>query len=60
MDTTTMPVMLTMHEAAEKFKLPYNFVRNMVLDKKVKIVRSGKKIFINESSLIELLNNGEE
>jgi excisionase family DNA binding protein len=54
-----IPIMLKIHEAATKFNLSYHFTRQLVLQKKVKYVKAGKKYLVNEQSLIDYLNEGE-
>lgn len=58
-DNGPMPVMLKIKEAALKFNLPEHFCRKLVWEKKVIFVKAGKKYLINEKSLCDYLNNGE-
>ena len=54
-----LPQMLTIKEAAKKAGLKPYFVRQLVLQNKIKYVKSGRKYLINLNSLIEFLNAGE-
>ncbi len=55
-----LPQMLTINDTAKQTKLSSYFIRQLVLQKKIKFVKSGKKFFVNLNSLRELLNNGEK
>ena len=54
-----IPIMLKIHEAAIKFSLPKHFMRQLVLQKRVRFVRAGRVYLINEKSLIDYLNKGD-
>ena len=54
-----VPQMLTIKEVAKKINLAPYFIRQLVLQNKVKFVRSGTKFFINFQSLLDYLNTGE-
>lgn len=54
-----IPTMLKINEAADKFRLPPFFCRQLVLQKKVKYVKAGNRYLINEKSLCDYLNEGE-
>ena len=51
--------METINEASKISGLAKYSIRQMVLQNKVKYVRTGKKYLINIESLIEYLNQGE-
>jgi len=59
-DVINIPVMVTIDAAAAKFGLSRHLVRSLVLEKKIKYVKSGKKYLVNEGSLISYLNEGDE
>ena len=54
-----LPQMLTINEAAKEAGLKTYFVRQLVLQNKIKYVKSGRKYLINLNSLIGFLNAGE-
>ena len=54
-----LPIMATINECAKNVGLAKYHVRRLVLQGKVKYVRSGSKYLVNVGSLIEYLNNGE-
>lgn len=56
----TLPRMETINSTAKLFNLPKYFVRQLVLQNKIKFVKAGKKYFVNVNSLIMYLNHGEE
>ena len=56
----TVPRMLTLREASEKSGLSYYCMRNLCLTGKVKHIRSGSKILVNETSLCKFLNSEED
>ena len=55
-----IPTMLKIHEAASKFNLSFHFTRQLVIQRKIKYVRAGNRYLINEKSLCDYLNEGEE
>ena len=54
-----IPTMKSISECSEIVGLAKYHVRRLVLQGKVKYVRSGSKYLVNVESLIEYLNNGE-
>ncbi len=54
-----IPTMKSISECSEIVGLAKYHVRRLVLQGKVKYVRSGSKHLVNVDSLIEYLNNGE-
>mgnify|MGYP001062997293 FL=1 len=54
-----IPTMKSISECSEIVGLAKYHVRRLVLQGKVKYVRSGSKYLVNVDSLIEYLNNGE-
>lgn len=54
-----IPLMKTINEVSEIVGLKKYHLRQLVLQNKVKFIKSGKKYLINLDSLIEYLNNGE-
>lgn len=54
-----MPHLETIRQTAKLAGLAVYHVRKLVLQGKVKYVRSGSKYLVNVDSLIEYLNNGE-
>lgn len=60
MNNTMIPKMITIPEAAKESGLPLHFLRQLCLNRKVKIVKAGKKYLINRDSLIQYLTEGDE
>lgn len=58
-NTKTIPQMMTIEKAAKFANLTKYHTRQLVLQGKVKFVKSGVKYLVNVDSLIEYLNNGE-
>ena len=54
----TVPVMKTIKETAKILGLSKYFVRQLVLQNKIKYVKSGTKFLINLENLINYLNSG--
>ena len=54
-----IPTMKSIRECSEIVGLAKYHVRRLVLQGKVKYVRSGSKYLVNVDSLIEYLNSGE-
>lgn len=54
-----IPTMKSISECSEIVGLAKYHVRRLVLQGKVRYVRSGSKYLVNVDSLIEYLNNGE-
>lgn len=54
----TLPLMLSIREAAEKTNLSYEFIRYLCNSGKIKCLRYGRKIMINAGSLVEFIENG--
>ena len=54
-----IPTMKSISECSEIVGLAKYHVRRLVLQGKVKYVRSGSKYLVNVDSLVEYLNNGE-
>ena len=50
--------MATINECSQYTGLSYHAIRMLVLENKVKSIRSGNKIFVNTNSLLKFL--GEE
>lgn len=58
--STAIPVMISIKEAAERFNLPENLIRQLVITKKVFSIQSGKKkYYLNLGSLVSFLNTGD-
>ena len=58
---TAIPVMLSIKEVAEKYRLPVHFVREAVRQKLVYSVQAGsRKIYINEASVVRWLSGGAQ
>ncbi len=57
--TIAIPTMLTIKETAKRTQLSETYVRNLVLNKKICFVRSGRKYLVNLEKLIEFLNTQE-
>ena len=53
------PQMVTINQAAEIVGLAKYHIRQLVLQNKIKFVKSGKKYFINLSTLIKYLETGD-
>ena len=58
-NTKTIPQMMTIEKAAKFANLTKYHTRQLVLQGKVKFVKSGVKYLVNVDRLIEYLNNGE-
>lgn len=54
-----LPQMETINKTAEITNLPKYFVRQLVLQRKIKYVKAGKKYLVNVDNLIEYLNTGD-
>jgi len=54
------PKMLSIAQTAKVMGLAKHYVRQLVLQGKVKYVRSGVKYLLNLDSLINYLNNGDD
>lgn len=54
-----IPTMKSISECSEIVGLAKYHVRRLVLQGKVKYVRSGSKYLVNVDNLVEYLNNGE-
>lgn len=55
-----IPTMKSINECASIVGLAKYYVRQLVLQNKVKYVMAGKKYLINLQSLLDYLNNGEK
>ena len=56
---TVIPEIKTISEASKIVGLTKYYVRKLVLQDKIKYVRSGVKYLLNMNSLINYLNNGD-
>lgn len=54
-----IPKMLSIAQTAKVIGLTKHYVRQLVLQDKIKYVRSGVKYLVNVDSLINYLNNGD-
>ena len=54
-----LPQMETINKTAKITNLPKYFVRQLVLQRKIKYVKAGKKYLVNVDNLIEYLNTGD-
>lgn len=52
-----LPVMLTVNETARNFCIAKHHVRQMALTGKVKAIRAGNKILINQQSVADYFNS---
>ncbi len=55
-----IPKMLSIAQTAKVIGLTKHYIRQLVLQGKVKYVRSGVKYLLNMDSLINYLNNGDD
>ena len=55
-----IPKMLSIAQTAKVIGLAKHYVRQLVLQGKVKYIRSGVKYHLNLDSLINYLNNGDD
>lgn len=55
-----IPKMLSIAQTAKVIGLAKHYVRQLVLQGKVKYIRSGVKYLLNLDSLINYLNNGDD
>ena len=54
-----LPQMETINKTAKIINLPKYFVRQLVLQRKIKYVKACKKYLVNVDNLIEYLNTGD-
>lgn len=59
MTISELPQMKTINQTAQLFGLAKHYIRQLVLNDKVKYVKAGKKYLINFESLITYLQEGE-
>ncbi len=52
-----IPVMLGIKETAQRFGIAQHFARQLALTGKVRAVRAGNKILINQASVADFFNN---
>ncbi len=52
-----IPVMLTVNQTAAAFGIAQHHARQLALTGRVKATRAGKKILINQQSVIDYFNN---
>lgn len=52
-----LPVMLTVNQTAAAFGIAQHHARQLALTGKVKATRAGKKILINQQSVIDYFNS---
>lgn len=55
-----IPCMITINEAAQIVKLAKYHIRQLVLQGKVKYIKTGRKYLLNLDSLINYLQNGDK
>ena len=55
-----VPCMITINEAAQIVKLAKYHIRQLVLQGKVKYIKTGRKYLLNLDSLIDYLKNGDK
>ena len=55
-----VPTFKTIAETSEFIGLSQYFVRKLIINQKIKYIKSGSKYLINIQSLIQFLQNGEE
>ena len=56
MSNNTLPIMLTVNQTAENFGIARHHARQLALSGKVKAVRTGNKILINQQSVSDFFN----
>lgn len=54
-----MPTMKTIRRAAEETGLSYEYVRQLIRERKIVYVKAGVKFLVNMEKLKEYLNQGE-
>lgn len=59
MSVLSIPIMLTIPEAAERTGLSKHYLRQLVLQGKIVYISAGRKYLINMNSLAAFLNKGE-
>ena len=59
MPEKNIPQMETIDKSAKIAGLPKHYVRQLVLQRKIKFVKAGKKYLVNMDSLAEYLNTGD-
>lgn len=55
----TIPTMVTIKEAATRTGLSYEYIRQLIREKKIVHVMAGRKFLVNMEKLVEYLNQGE-
>ena len=54
-----IPTMLSVRETARKTKVSETYIRQLLRDKEIVFVKSGKKYLVNLERFIDYLNNQE-
>ena len=57
-ETATVPMMLTIRDASLRTALTYWYISQLVKTNQIRSVKSGRKTYVNFSSLCSYLNGG--
>lgn len=52
-----LPIMLTVKQTADAFGIAQHYARQLALSGQVRAVRAGRKILINQRSVVDYFNN---
>ena len=56
----TIPTMVSIKEASRQTGISYEFIRQLIRERKIIYVRAGVKFLVNMESLVEYLITGEQ
>nr|DAS21526.1 MAG TPA: DNA binding domain protein [Caudoviricetes sp.] len=56
----TIPTMVSIKEASRQTGISYEFIRQLIRERKIIYVRAGVKFLVNMESLVEYLSTGEQ
>lgn len=56
----TIPTMVSIKEASRQTSISYEFIRQLIRERKIIYVRAGVKFLVNMESLVEYLSTGEQ
>ena len=56
----TIPTMVSIKEASRQTGISYEFIRQLIRERKIIYVRAGVKFLVNMESLVEDLSTGEQ
>ncbi|WP_243871884.1 excisionase family DNA-binding protein [Faecalicatena fissicatena] len=56
----TIPTMVSIKEASRQTGISYEFIRQLIRERKIIYVRAGVKFLVNMESLVDYLSTGEQ